>query len=198
MQIILFRIGLNKLLRLLWQTGVVCRPQPLCDKNYLFFPSLIFPLPSDASYAISPRASVNTACGFTFIYISFSLALLSVVLGQGNEAKFCPGTRNAAAVPAVWLQPDEAGQNSDLYAQGRSQARQRPCLGLGVFDPWSWSAQGAGRAQAGASGPLHEPTGSQVYCNPSYKAGTLGLPCTVKCCMLFVSLQYSAKFLNHS
>jgi len=54
-------------------------------------------------------ASVNIAREFTIIYICFSLALLSVFLGQGDEAKLCPGTRNAAAVPAVWLQPDEAG-----------------------------------------------------------------------------------------
>lgn len=66
-------------------------------------------------------------------------------------------------------------------------ARQRPRLGLGVFGPQLWSAQGAGihrmpRAQAGAGGPLHEPTGPHVYCNPSYKAGILVLPRTVKYC----------------
>lgn len=115
MQIALFCERLNKLLISLQQMDVVCRPQPLCDWDYLLFPSLIFPLPSDSSYAISPRASIGIACGIAFIYISFGLALLSVFfLGQGNEAKFCPSTRNAAAVPAVWLQPDEAGPNSDL------------------------------------------------------------------------------------
>lgn len=82
-------------------------------------------------------------------------------------------------------------------------ARQRPCLGLGVFAPRPWSAQEAGiqhplRAQAGASGPRHEPTGTHAYCNTGYKSGTLVLPCTVKCRMLFLSLQYSTKSLNHS
>lgn len=34
--------------------------------------------------------------------------------------------------------------------------------------------------------------------NPSYKAGTLVLSCSVKCFALFLSLQCSRKFLNHS
>lgn len=82
-------------------------------------------------------------------------------------------------------------------------ARQRPRSVLGAFGLQLWSVQGAGihclpRAWAGASGPLDEPTGPCVYCNLSYKAGTLVLPCTVKCYMLFLSLRYSTKSLNHS
>lgn len=95
-----------------------------------------------------------------------------------------------------YLSPVTSGTDSQA-------ARQRPCSVLGAFGLWLGSVQGAGvqclpRAWAGASVPLHEPTGPRVYCNLSHKAGTLGLPCTVKCYVLFLSLQYSTKSLNHS
>lgn len=56
--------------------------------DYLFFLLMNFTLLSDTSFAISSRASINTACGFTSFYIIF--ALISVFLRQRTEAKFCP------------------------------------------------------------------------------------------------------------
>lgn len=78
-------------------------------------------------------------------------------------------------------------------------ARQRPHLGLGVHGSQLWSPQEAGahnppKAWAGACGP----TGQHMYCNPSYKAGTLFLACAVKYYMQFLSLQDTTKSLNHS
>lgn len=82
----------------------------------------------------------------------------------------------------------------------RQAARQRPCLGLCIFGPQMWSVwrQVSAESKAGASRPLHKPTQPHTRCNPSYKAGTLLLPCTVKYCMLFLSSQYSTEPLKHS
>lgn len=120
--------------------------------DYLFFPLLIFPLLSGTSFVISPRASSNTACGFTFLYIIFIMALISVFSRQRTEAKFCPG--------------------ADIHPLPR--------------------------AHSGAIGTLCELTEPHECWNPSYKVGTLVLPRTVKCFTLFLSLQHSRKFLNHS
>lgn len=90
---------LNEWLILLWQLGVVCRSQPHCD--YIIYSSHCWSSCSYQTLLLSTRASVNTACVFSFLYIIFILALISVFLRQRTEAKFCPET-GIHSLPRAW------------------------------------------------------------------------------------------------
>lgn len=82
----------------------------------------------------------------------------------------------------------------------RQADRQRPCLELGIFGPQMYSVwrQVSAESKGRSSRSLHKPTWPHTRCNPSYKAGTLFLLCTVKYCMLFLSSQYSTEPLKYS